>query len=178
MKDSSSLDNILLERVKKGDKDAFGILFRRYYARLCAYASLFVHSRDISEEIVMNLFADLWEKGRFGNIKSMQSYLFRSVRNACLNWLRDRNDTVQIDDCLSELVENVDSDLEIRELNRFIEEAVMSLPDRCRIAFLNSREGEMSHKEIAERMQISTKAVEKHITRALRTIKEYIAKNS
>lgn len=54
-----SIDEILLERLGKGDEDAFGILFRRYYVQLCRYAALFVKEKDSAEEIVMNLFVSL-----------------------------------------------------------------------------------------------------------------------
>ena len=174
-----SIDEILLERIEKGDEDAFGILFRRYYVRLCRYAVLFVKEREASEEIIMNLFVWLWEnRNSLGNVKSPGSYLFRSVRNRCMNWLRDARESLNIDECLKELVSSDDSSIELQELNRFIEEAVLSLPERCRMVFTFSRVENMSHKEIAMRMNISTKTVEAQITKALGVIRRYVAENS
>lgn len=97
-----SIDEILLERLGKGDEDAFGILFRRYYVQLCRYAALFVKEKDSAEEIVMNLFVSLWEnKENFGRMKSPGAYLFRAVRNRCMNWLRDSKASLNIDKCVS-----------------------------------------------------------------------------
>lgn len=174
-----SIDEILLERFRKGDEEAFGILFRRYYVKLCSYSSLFVKEKEASEEIVMNLFVSLWEnRASLGTIKSPGSYLFRSVRNRCMNWLRDSKESMNIDDCIMELVECDNSSIELQELNHFIEEAILSLPERCRTVFLNSRVRNLTHKEIARQMNISTKTVEAQITKALSTIRRYIAENS
>ncbi len=72
----------------------------------------------------------------------------------------------------------IDSSIELQELNHFIEEAILSLPERCRMVFVSSRFGNMSHKEIAKKMNISTKTVEAQITKALSVIRKYIAENS
>jgi RNA polymerase sigma factor (sigma-70 family) len=65
-------------------------------------------------------------------------------------------------------------DMEVEELNRFIEEAILSLPDKCRDVFLKSRNEEMSNREIAEQLNISVKTVEAQITKALKAIRSYI----
>ena len=64
--------------------------------------------------------------------------------------------------------------MEVEELNHFIEEAILSLPDKCRDVFLKSRNEEMSNREIAEQLNISVKTVEAQITKALKTIRSYI----
>lgn len=174
----NSVDEILLERFEKGDEEAFGFLFRRYYVKLCTYSSLFVKEKETAEEIVMNLFVSLWEnRESLGRVKSPEQYLFRSVRNRCLNWLRDSRTALNIDDCIQDLVECDNSSIEVRELNRFIEEAILSLPERCRMVFVNSRINHLRHKEIARAMNISTKTVEAQITKALSIIRKYIAEN-
>ena len=65
-------------------------------------------------------------------------------------------------------------DMEVEELNHFIEEAILSLPDKCRDVFLKSRNEEMSNREIAEQLNISVKTVEAQITKALKAIRSYI----
>ncbi len=173
----NNVDEILLERFRKGDEEAFGFLFRRYYVKLCSYSLLFVKEKETSEEIVMNLFVSLWENRKsLGKIKSPESYLFRSVRNKCMNWLRDSKTSVNIEDCV--LMECDNSSIELQELNRFIEEAILSLPERCRMVFVSSRINHFPHKEIAKQMNISTKTVEAQITKALGVIRKYIAENS
>lgn len=170
-----TLDNILLSRIKKDDEDAFALLFRQYYVQLCRYAMLFVGEKYASEEIVMNLFTSIWEnRDKLNNVKSLRPYLFRSIKNRCLNWFRDRDDNIRLDDTLLGLLTYENSSLEIDELNKFVEEAIMSLPDRCKDVFLMSKQENMKHKEIAKKMNISTKTVESQITKALRRIREYL----
>ena len=60
--------------------------------------------------------------------------------------------------------------MEVEELNRFIEEAILSLPDKCRDVFLKSRNEEMSNREIAERLGLSVRSVDKHIELALKDL--------
>ena len=73
-----------------------------------------------------------------------------------------------------ELCSEENRDMEVEELNRFIEEAILSLPDKCRDVFLKSRNEEMSNREIAEQLNISVKTVEAQITKALKAIRSYI----
>mgnify|MGYP000226505104 FL=1 len=73
-----------------------------------------------------------------------------------------------------ELCSEENRDMEVEELNHFIEEAILSLPDKCRDVFLKSRNEEMSNREIAEQLNISVKTVEAQITKALKTIRSYI----
>lgn len=95
-----------------------------------------------------------------------------------MNWLRDSKASLNIDECITDLISCDDSSIELQELNHFIEEAILSLPERCRMVFVSSRFGNMSHKEIAKKMNISTKTVEAQITKALSVIRKYIAVNS
>ena len=75
---------------------------------------------------------------------------------------------------MDELCSEENRDMEVEELNHFIEEAILSLPDKCRDVFLKSRNEEMSNREIAEQLNISVKTVEAQITKALKTIRSYI----
>lgn len=169
-------ENSLLERLRNDDEEAFSLLFERYYVPLCRYSRLIVRSEDPAEEVVVGLFIYLWEKRAEIRIRSsLCSYLFRSVRNRSLNYLRDVDPTVRLDDAVMELWSEENRTLEIEELNRFIEEAILSLPARCRDVFLQSRSEDLSNREIAIRLNISVKTVEAQISKALKIIRRHIA---
>ena len=161
-------DRLLLELLKKDDEKVFSHLFESYYVPLCRYARLILKSEQPAEEVVMNVFIYIWENRTRIEIKSsLCAYLFRSVRNRCINYLRDNAPSVYLSD-------EENRDMEVEELNRFIEEAILSLPDKCRDVFLKSRNEEMSNREIAEQLNISVKTVEAQITKALKAIRSYI----
>ena len=123
----------------------------------------------------MNVFIHIWEnRTRIGIKSSLGAYLFRSVRNRCINYLRDNGPSVYLSDVMVELCCEENRDMEVEELNHFIEEAILSLPDKCRDVFLKSRNEEMSNREIAEQLNISVKTVEAQITKALKAIRSYI----
>lgn len=169
-------DRLLLELLKKDDEKAFSLLFESYYVPLCRYARLILKSEQSAEEVVMNVFIYIWEnRTRIGIKSSLCAYLFRSVRNRCINYLRDNDPSVYLSDVMVELLCSEENrDMEVEELNHFIEEAILSLPDKCRDVFLKSRNEEMSNREIAEQLNISVKTVEAQITKALKTIRSYI----
>lgn len=168
-------DRLLLELLKKDDEKVFSHLFESYYVPLCRYARLILKSEQPAEEVVMNVFIYIWENRTRIEIKSsLCAYLFRSVRNRCINYLRDNAPSGYLSDAMVELCCEENRDMEVEELNRFIEEAILSLPDKCRDVFLKSRNEEMSNREIAEQLNISVKTVEAQITKALKAIRSYI----
>ena len=73
-----------------------------------------------------------------------------------------------------ELCSEENRDMEVEELNHFIEEAILSLPDKCRDVFLKSRNEEMSNREIAEQLNLSVRTVDKHLELALKELRKYL----
>ena len=100
-------------------------------------------------------------------------YLFQAARNKCLNNIRDRKNTCSIEESGYDAYLE-DTSVEVNELNRIIEEAVLSLPEKCGEVFRKSREEHLSNQEIAKEMQISVKTVEAQITKALKMIRKYL----
>jgi RNA polymerase sigma-70 factor, ECF subfamily len=80
---------VLFEKIKKGNIKAFETLFHRYYGNLCLFASKLINNNEAAEEIVQDLFVKLWEKKEQISIESsIKNYLFRSVKNHCLNFIK------------------------------------------------------------------------------------------
>lgn len=164
--------------------------FRTYYKRLCAYAVSFVSQNDIAEDIVIDVFLKLWEKRGSVNItKSVSSYLFKSVKNACINFLnREKSRKLTISEnevnLLNLKMKYTISDkyplteLIGHELEEKIKMEVDKLPDQCREIFYLSRFEELSHKEIADKLGISKNTVKVQIYRALlklrKGLKDYL----
>ncbi len=172
------MDKKILQGMKSGDEQAFELLFRRYYVRLCSFADRFICNTAEAEEIVQDVFLNLWGKrGQLDLDGEISSYLFRSVRNACFNLIEHRKVAdsyyaviAQAYRHSSEVVDSSDP-LQYAELNQKIEEAIGSLPAECRRIFRMSRMEGLKYVEIAEKLNISVKTVETQISRALAKLK-------
>ncbi|MBE9511331.1 MAG: RNA polymerase sigma-70 factor [Bacteroidetes bacterium] len=164
----------------------FRNLFEKYFLSLKVHAKHFTGNEDISEDFVQDTFTQLWEiRYSFDFHGSVKSYLYQTVQNKCINYLKRlkveekyRNfNKLKIRE--AELFSNdfieshVGSILE-KELSESIRNAVAGLPDRCKETFLLSREKGLTNKEIAIELGISTKAVERNMTRALSRLREIL----
>ncbi len=186
-----NLEQELLDSIYKGNKTVFEILFKTYYNRLCAFAVNFVSRNDLAEDIVADVFLKLWEKKESVNITdSISSYLFRAVKNSCINYLnreKSRSHTIseneisllnlKLEYLISERYPL--SDLIGKELEERIKTEIEKLPGQCREIFYLSRFEDFSHKEIAEKLGISENTVKVQIYRALsklrQGLKDYLA---
>jgi len=155
----------------------FDQIFRKYYKRLCHYAYKFVDDSQIAEDIVQDVFWQVWEKQQIFEIEVvLQSYLFRAVYNRCINHINHRKMVNKHHELISEQFRQFEIDyyrstdeggISLFELEAKIEDAISSLPPQCRNVFEMSRKQGLKNAEIATELQISQKVVEKHITKAL-----------
>lgn len=163
--------------LKEGDETAFEMIFKTYYEPLCNYAFTFILDRDEAEEIVQATFLNVWEKrGTIAIETSLKAYLYRAIRNSCLNVIKHTNikrkhaaETVFVSDKSHEAVsQSVISS----ELDQKIGDALMVLPEQCRLVFRMSRFEDLKYAEIAEQLNISIKTVENQIGKALKIMRE------
>jgi RNA polymerase sigma-70 factor (ECF subfamily) len=161
-----------------GDPHFFDDLFRKYSKPLFYYAAKFVED-EVARDIVQDLFVRLWSDHSITISKSLNSLLFTAVRNSCLQHIEKqkvRNKYAESarfamqEEELRFYMEEKTSLIE-QELEDKLNEVLNSLPERCREIFSMSRFVNKKNKEIAEELDISVKAVEKQITRALATIR-------
>lgn len=179
-----NLDHELVKSIFRGNKDAYEILFKTYYARLCTYAVSFVSRNEIAEDIVTDIFLKLWEKRDFLIItNSVSSYLFQSVKNSSINYLlREKSRKQMVSENEVKLLdlkiiypvsdEHPYAELIGQELEKKIREGIDKLPERSREIFYLSRFEELSHKEIAEKLGIAENTVKAHIYKSLIKLKE------
>ena len=164
----------------KLDKQSFELLFRENFLALTGFARKYVKDLDTAKEITHDVFINLWEKrNEVDSEKPLRSYLFTSVRNRCLNYIRDHKKFDKTEDIskspgYSQLAENVDP-VEMMELEERINLAIDSLPEKCREIFIMNRFKDLKYAEIARELDISVKTVEGQMSRALKTLREKLA---
>ena len=171
-----TIDRQAVMNMPLGNETTFEQTFKAYYPRLCAFASTIIYDRDEAEEIVQTMFCRLWEQRDTLDITiSVQAYLFRAVRNACLNHIKK----MQIRDAYKKMnLENLNQNPEYQpdrstqsELSKRIEQAIADLPEQCRLIFKMSRFEELKYKEIADQLGLSIKTVENQMGKALKVLR-------
>ncbi|WP_242385624.1 RNA polymerase sigma-70 factor [Phocaeicola sartorii] len=171
----------LVIRLIDGDEDAFCELYAAYKNRLLYFAMKFVKSRDFAEDIFQDAFTIIWQSRRFINPDaSFSSYLYTIVRNRILNQIRDADKENTLKErILSQAIDYTDDTKEnilANDLREIINKAIEKLTPRQREIFEMSREAQMSHKEIADALDISVHTVQEHISVSLRTIRTFLSK--
>lgn len=178
MIDLSNNEDLFIE-IKRGNPKAFEHLYKRYFYRLRGYAIRYIENEETVQDIIQECFLRLWEKKEQLKPISISSLLFTMVRNCCINHLKYKTIKHQysLEDCvISEAEERLiymdfgldaSHKLLYEELQEQIDLIMHSLPTKCKEVFVLSREEGLKNREIAHKLQISTTAVEKHISKAL-----------
>ncbi|PRZ01634.1 RNA polymerase sigma-70 factor (ECF subfamily) [Marinilabilia salmonicolor] len=169
--------------LKEGNEAAFEVVFKTYYARLQAFCREYVVDSSIAENIVQDSFMTLWnKKSQLREDTNLNAYLYTIVKNFSLKHLRnlktsdnhkeyEKNRAEELSLNAMALVELETSELEFKEIEQLIHETLEELPPRCREVFDLSRFGGLKNREIAEKLNITEKAVEANISRALKKLK-------
>ena len=169
-----SESNFLLSAIQRGDQKAFDALVRRYYPAMCAYGHRFVDLED-AEEIVQDSLLWIWENRENLFIEtSLSSYLFKMIYRKALNKLAHIDATQRADTRFYEEMQEMlqDTDLyQVEELTQRIKDAIATLPESYREAFVMHRFRDMSYKEIAEILGVSPKTVDYRIQQALKQLR-------
>lgn len=154
------------------DKVTFESLFRSEFKGLCFFALQYTKDHDTAREITQETFISLWEKRDSIDLsKSVKTYLSTTVRNKCLNWLRDNKkfnkEILDIEGLLSDRSYVQPDRLVESEIRDKIERAIEELPEKCREIFVLNRQENLKYQEIAIRLEISVKTVETQMSKAL-----------
>jgi RNA polymerase sigma-70 factor (ECF subfamily) len=168
----------LFDRIKLNDQKALELLFCIYYPRLNDFARKVISDPSISQDFVQEIFVKIWEKREEIESLNIEAYLFRMVRNRCVDYIKhvkvvnSRMTEIQKSSQFEELyridfIGNEPYVLIEQELKLKIEKIIQALPERCREVFILSRMNGLKNKEIAEKLQINIKNVERHLSRAL-----------
>lgn len=167
-------DHILVEALNTGDAQALAAIYEVYWYKLYQNAWALLKSKPLAEDAVQEVFIRLWHsRGRINIEHSLQAYLCASVRFQAFRMLKDQKIHENVYDELYHhlLTTSALEDFELRELKLQIGAIVEQLPPQCKTVYRLSREEQLSHKQISAQLNISTKAVEKHLTKALRVLR-------
>lgn len=165
-------DEVLLERFSKGDELAFSLIFKKYSSVLYTSAYNLFRNKQACEDMVQELFVELWEKKHRLKIQTLKSYLFVAIKNKALMGIRSGK--VFMDEgVLAGICSKYETDQKLitKELTTLLYQSIDKLPKKCQLVFKLSRFEELTNREIAERLNISVKTVESQMTIALSRLK-------
>jgi RNA polymerase sigma factor, sigma-70 family/RNA polymerase sigma-70 factor, Bacteroides expansion family 1 len=166
-------DGDLLRRIKCDDSKALRILFERYFAALCHFASKFVKNSDLAEESVSDVFLNVWLKRERIEIKTnLKTYLYVAVRNQSLNYLKKNKkylENLEIADREEKISDlNADRFIQYEEFKEDIDSLLRQLPEKRQMVFRMNRLDGLSYKEIAEILSISVNTVQNQMVEAVK----------
>lgn len=169
-------DNILLEEIIKSNSKAFEEIYNRYWYKLFSVAYHQLGSKEDAEQIVHDVFEKLWTKKENLTITNLGVYLVVSAKNGCINFIKSQLTFRKYQEYLMfhEVyhTENADNISSPEELTELIEKILTTLPEKTAMVFKMSKFENQPNKAISAKLQLSEKAVEYHITKSFKHIKE------
>ncbi|HML69909.1 MAG: RNA polymerase sigma-70 factor [Macellibacteroides fermentans] len=178
------VDKGLIVRINNDSEDAFSMLYKAYYSYLNAIAIYYLFDKNISSEVVNDVFLNVWDKRKELNYP-IHSYLVKSVQNGCLNYIRSQKTRSSIYDSYSEEISKMEEihilsnpeplrNIELKETECQIKEAIEHLPLKCRLIFECYFYEGKSPEEIAIQTNISVSTVRVQIKNALDRLKQLL----
>lgn len=169
--------DITLQSLANDNDDALALIFNHYYPRLYNFAHSFLKLDEGIDDILQEVFVKIWQKRKsITSSASFNSLIFTITKNLLLNELRNRLTSENMKKQVAELAMasayNAQNPTEYEDLKTKVDEIIETLPERSKEVFLLSRKEGLSHKEIAEKLNISTKTIEYHISQATKTLRE------
>ena len=167
-------------KIQAGNERAFEKVFKSYYAGMCGFANKYLSDLEQSEEIVQEVFFNFWNKRSSLEIQdSLEGYLYRSVRNACLNHIkhlevRKQYALAQMQPLREEENKYSDKIVEL-ELQQRIDDCINQLPPERQKIFKLSRHDGLKYQEIANELKLSVKTVEAQMGKALKYLRKNLA---
>ena len=169
--------NILPDKVTElKDEQAFEECYRQYFVRLYRFCFSIVHQKQPAEDIVHDVFMQLWKKrAQTPSIRNLEVYLYVSVKNLSLNYLRNNASlrTVDIAERSHEYIQfNADPETLLihAEAVKKLTAAIQDLPPRCKLIFKLIKEDGLKYKDVALLLDLSVKTVEAQLAIAMKKI--------
>jgi RNA polymerase sigma-70 factor (ECF subfamily) len=172
----TSTKNLLGRLIALTDEHAFEDLYRHYFVRLYRFCFSIIHVKEPAEEIIHDVFINLWKKrASLSEIENLDVYLYVSVKNLSLNYLRDNHfpHTLDIEQHCHHYIQfqaDPEALLVSAETVKAVLAAIDQLPPRCKLIFKLIREDGLKYKDVAELLALSVKTVEAQLAIALKKI--------
>ena len=169
-------DNALLAALKAGDVRAYNTLFMKYYKLCCVNAYFYLKDKEEAKEVVQAFFVDLLEKKGYMQLEGdIKGYLYRSIKNRCLNWIRAAAREVK----RAELVAGVEQYSDTAEDHRGKEKMYDQLQEAFSMLSMQRKEAlklvyvkEKRYQEAADQMGISINSLKTHLRIGLKKLRE------
>lgn len=170
-----------ISKILKDDRNSFKNIFHDCYQPLCHLSMGYLKDENEAKGVVQDAFLKLWEiRHDLSEDSNIRNFLFTLVKNNCLNILKRRQILLKHHEKIRwmemhyqyESLKRIDNSyMEFNELKEKIDIAIRNLPESCRVVFEMSRFEELKNREIAEKLGVSQKTVEAHLTKALKILR-------
>ncbi|RYU97039.1 RNA polymerase sigma factor [Emticicia agri] len=178
MKYQDFSDDELVNFLKSDNETAFEEIYNRYWYKLFGVAYHEVGTKEEAEELVHDLFESLWNRRQVSIIKHLSSYLVVSIKHLSTNYIKSQITHRKFQEYLifNQIQQSYSTDeiVHFTDLSKAVEEAMKKLPEKSSEIFKLSRFENQSVKDIASKMNLSEKAVEYHLTKTLKVLKEHL----
>lgn len=167
-------DSHLISQIRKGNRVAFNSLYVRYWEALYRFGYGILKDEDQAKDILQDIFLALWRNRESLEIKSASAYLYRAVRYEVTRALRKGMLTGAYEEYLADLPssDSCETDLHLADLELHVNETLERMPKKSREVFYLSRFKDLSNKEIADKLSLSQRTVEWHISSALQHLRQ------
>jgi RNA polymerase sigma-70 factor (family 1) len=179
---TANKETLLIKKIREGDEHAFEIVFLKYYTPLCRFSWKYVHSEVLAEEIVQEVFAQIWEKRLQLDIDGhLRGLLYDATRNKALNYIKHQK---IVDDYIAEARQKMNDNIlplisstneKYEEVTRVIDKVVDDLPPKAKRIYRLNRDEGLTYREIADYLEISVKTVESQMSRVLKTLRDKLS---
>jgi len=168
--------------LKEGDDAAFTEIYNRYWEKMASYAIRLTKSSDEGADIIQEMFVSLWNRRESLEVRgTLISYLIKGTRNLSLKYIEKNLTKHRFLERLSVVPQDLSSEIEenlsAKELQQYVDGAVAKLPGKMKEIYLLSRDEQLSHREISQRLGIAEGTVKKQISNALKIISTHIKPN-
>jgi len=176
-------DKEILRRFKEGDAEAFDAIYQSYSKKLFLFAQGLTKDQEISKDLVQEVFVNLWEKRSQVDLSlNFDNYIFTIVYNSIRKYFRKKSiETKYIDQLLQnspETLESADGTVIYLELLELANNTIEKLSPKRKIVYKLSRQEGLKIKEIASKLNISTRTAENHLAQAVKFLREELSGNS
>ncbi|SEW19620.1 RNA polymerase sigma factor [Chitinophaga arvensicola] len=173
------MSNQLLQRVARGDHDAFRLLFEEYAEKMHAAVYGYTKSQWVAEELVQEMFIRLWKyRQQLEKVEDTSGYLYRMTFNLINDWLKKTINEKNILEAVAhhKTSNPYDAEQQIRndELKRILAAAIDQLPPQKKLIYQLNREQGFSYQEIAQMLQLSPSTVKNHLVEATKLLRTYL----
>ena len=183
LKNQMQTEKKIIKRFKEGDAEAFDVIYRNYSKKLFHFALGLLKDKDIAEDLVQEVFVSLWEKRNQVNPKlNFENYIFTIAYNSIRKFFRNQSTETKVIDLLvkdsPEIIESIYGTVIYNEMLEHANKIIETLPQKRKTVYKLSRQEGMKTKEIADRLNISTRTVENHLAKALKYLRKELSEIS